>query len=210
MIVCLCGDGDVAVMLFCVHVCVFVCIQPGVYKGTCVMYLLSIYLHLYYFCFSGMNILREELEGRTSVYLLSGLADVWTQFYTTILPTVLAIFYPIQEQGIYLRSITLIGFRDFVLLQTKIRDALIPGQNVDNKIKQMLLVLCSVHDSNPPNENYMKLEYLVTRVVRPYLGFRGLYLENKSPKSTRKLNSTSQAETMGDVLTPNLRQSNSV
>lgn len=135
---------------------------------------------------SGMIVLRETIKDKTGDDLLECLTDSWKQFYTCILPTVLAIFYPIQEQGIYLRSVTLIGFRDMVLLKTKIHDALHVGMHVVNEIKQMLLILASVHDTNPPNENYMRLEYLVTRVVRPYLGYNGLYLVDKSPDLTRR------------------------
>jgi len=125
----------------------------------------------------GMIVLRENIKEKKGNELLERLADVWTQFYTNILPTLLAIFYPIQGQSINLRSITLVGFRDMVLLKTKINDALKPGQIVGNEIKQMFLVLASVHDSNPPNENYIQLEYLLTQVIRPYLGATRVYLE---------------------------------
>ena len=128
-----------------------------------------------------MAVLREVVRERKGQDLLDHLADIWSQFYKNILPTLLAIFYPIQEQGIYIRSVTLVGFRDMVLLKTKIEDVLEPGKTVPSEIKQMLLVLASVHDSTPPSENYMRLERLAAKVVRPYLGVKGLYAENTTP-----------------------------
>ena len=135
----------------------------------------------------GMIVLRENIKEKKGSELLEWLADVWTQFYTNILPTILAIFYPIHEPGINLRSITLVGFRDMVLLKTKINDALKPGQSVSNEIKQMFLVLASVREASPPSENYMQLEYLLTRVIRPYLGCSKIYLANDFSDSTAPL-----------------------
>ena len=130
-----------------------------------------------------MIVLREAIKEKKGNELLERLADVWTSFYKNILPMLLAIFYPIQEQGTTIRSVTLVGFRDMVLLKTKIADALEisaggAGGGITKtspEIKQMLLVLASVHDSNPPSENYLKLEQLVARVVTPYLGTGGLF-----------------------------------
>ncbi len=125
----------------------------------------------------GMIILRENVKEKTGPVLLEKLAVVWREFYTTILPTLLAIFYPIQEQGLSIRKTTLIGFRDIVLLKTNIHEALqsIPKDKVPPEITQMLLILASVHDTNPPNQNYLKLEALVAKMVSPYIGFSGLY-----------------------------------
>ena len=127
----------------------------------------------------GMIVLREPVKETKGSVLVEKLADVWKQFYSTILPTLLAIFYPIQEQGQSIRGVTLVGFRDMVLLKTRIDEALKPKQNVPPEIKQMLLILAGVHDSNPPNENYLKLESLVARVVTPYVGYNGLYKEDR-------------------------------
>eukprot|EP00794_Sanderia_malayensis_P019915 gene19915-21862_t len=125
----------------------------------------------------GMIILRENVKEKTGPVLLDKLALVWREFYTAILPTLLAIFYPIQEQGLSIRKTTLVGFRDMVLLKTSIEGALqsIPKAKVPSDITQMLLILASVHDASPPSENYLKLESLVARVVSPYIGFNGLY-----------------------------------
>ena len=72
--------------------------------------------------------------------LLEKLADTWTQFFTHILPTLEAIFVPTQ---ICIRSVTLLSFRDHVLLKTPISEALDSGVqgDVPPRIKQMLLVL---------------------------------------------------------------------
>ena len=77
--------------------------------------------------------------------LLQKLADVWTQFYTSILPTLQAIFVPVQVcsdcgvcpqcvqtrlccilqlKFLSVRALTLISFRDIVLLKTSISGAL--------------------------------------------------------------------------------------
>lgn len=151
----------------------------------------------------GMIVLREAIKEKKGNELLERLADVWTSFYKNILPMLLAIFYPIQEQGTTIRSVTLVGFRDMVLLKTKIADALEisaggAGGGITKtspEIKQMLLVLASVHDSNPPSENYLKLEQLVARVVTPYLGTGGLFKppqQTINPQSLTKRNSIDQ------------------
>ena len=129
----------------------------------------------------GMIILRENVKEKTGPILIEKLAAVWREFYTTILPTLLAIFYPIQEQGLSIRKTTLVGFRDIVLLKTSIDDALrsLPKNKVPSEITQMLLILAGVHDSSPPNQNYLKLESLVVRMVSPYIGFNGLYRGEK-------------------------------
>lgn len=71
--------------------------------------------------------------------MLEKLAETWTQFFTHILPTLEAIFVPTQ---IAIRSVTLLSFRDHVLLKTPISDALDSLQGeAPPRIKQMLLVL---------------------------------------------------------------------
>ena len=129
----------------------------------------------------GMIILKERVKEKTGMVLIEKLATVWREFYTTILPTLLAIFYPIQEQGLSIRKTTLVGFRDIVLLKTSIDETLraIPKEQIPSDITQMLLVLAGVHDSNPPNQNYLKLESLVARLISPYIGFNGLYRGEK-------------------------------
>ena len=129
----------------------------------------------------GMIILKERVKEKTGAVLIEKLTTVWREFYTVILPTLLAIFYPIQEQGLSIRKTTLVGFRDIVLLKTSIDETLsvTPKERIPPEITQMLLVLAGVHDSNPPNQNYLKLEPLVARMVTPYIGFNGLYRGEK-------------------------------
>lgn len=129
----------------------------------------------------GMIILKERVKEKTGAVLIEKLATVWREFYTVILPTLLAIFYPIQEQGLSIRKTTLVGFRDIVLLKTNIDETLrlTAKEKVPAEITQMLLILAGVHDSNPPNQNYLKLEPLVAKMVTPYIGFNGLYRGEK-------------------------------
>ena len=70
-----------------------------------------------------MIILREDVREETGNVLLTKLADVWTQFFTSILPTLQAIFATV-ELKISIRTITLLSFRDIVLLKTAIEGLL--------------------------------------------------------------------------------------
>ena len=47
--------------------------------------------------------------------------------------------------------------------------------------QQMLLVLHSIHEV-PCTENYIKLEKLAARVIRPYLGRLGMYNGGSEPE----------------------------
>ena len=131
-----------------------------------------------------MIVLREDIKEKKGTELLERLGEAWSSFYKSILPMLLAIFYPI-EQNRSVRTVTLLGFRDMVLLKTKIADALQPGSKASPDIKQMLLVLASVRET-PPSENYLRLEQLVSRVVTPYLGTNGLCIsDNNTPLGKR-------------------------
>lgn len=102
-----------------------------------------------------------------------------------------ASFY--QLKGLSVRALTLISFRDVVLLKLDIagnwtfhtlltakyagqkscslsptQAALECGASVPPEIKQMLLVLQSVHKT-PPSDQFFQLQALVERVVQPYL-----------------------------------------
>lgn len=123
----------------------------------------------------GMIVLREGIKEKKGCELIEKISEVWNRFYTEILPTLQAIFYPIQEQGVYIRNITLVGFRDIVLLKTRIEDALQSGEKVPSDLRQMLLVLASVREATPPSENYLRLEAMVVRVVSPYIAHNRLH-----------------------------------
>ena len=139
-----------------------------------------------------MIVLRHQVtqKEKKSRDLLQPLAEIWRDFYREILTSLQAIFYPIQSQDFRIRSTTLIGFRDMVLFKTKIFDVLHYGQKVSKEIKQMLLVLASEQDvdldTKRPTENYVKLEELITRVIRPYLGVNGYYPEKPVPLVTEQ------------------------
>jgi hypothetical protein len=87
-----------------------------------------------------MIILRHDLRGLKGAELLEKLSEVWTQFFTQILPTLEMILAPTL---ISVRSVTLLGFRDHVLLKTPVSEALdaTERKDVDQRITQMLLVL---------------------------------------------------------------------
>lgn len=115
----------------------------------------------------GMIILREEVREKSGEYL-NKLANCWTVFFCNILPTLQAIFASLpQANGLPVREISLVYFRDIVVLKTKLDEAIATGLEIPPRIIQMLLVLQSVHDTNV--ENYQKLERLVAKTVSPYL-----------------------------------------
>ncbi|XP_069927555.1 proline-rich protein 5-like isoform X2 [Oryctolagus cuniculus] len=79
-----------------------------------------------------------------------------------------------QGQELTIRQISLLGFRDLVLLKVKLGDLLLLAQSkLPSSIVQMLLVLQSVHEPTGPSEGYLQLEELVKQVVSPFLGISG-------------------------------------
>ncbi|XP_049504073.1 proline-rich protein 5-like isoform X3 [Panthera uncia] len=75
-----------------------------------------------------------------------------------------------QGQELTIRQISLLGFRDLVLLKVKPGDLLLSRSQPPSSIVQMLLVLQSVHEPTGPSEGYLQLEELVKQVVSPFLG----------------------------------------
>ncbi|XP_065844550.1 proline-rich protein 5-like isoform X2 [Oscarella lobularis] len=142
-----------------------------------------------------MIILREAVKEETGIALLKKLAQLWERFFCIILPKLQAIFCPIEVLNCSVQSLTLLSFRDIIVLKTKLDEALREQEgNVPPRIKQMLLVLQGVRES-PPTENLIKLESMVGLVVRPYLRPSFLshaYTQNRSEKHRFK---TSQSET---------------
>ena len=45
----------------------------------------------------------------------------------------------------------------------------------------------SIHDTQHPNENFLRLERLVARVVDPYLGYCGLYTGGRTEPEVRSV-----------------------
>ncbi|OCT82004.1 proline-rich protein 5-like isoform X1 [Xenopus laevis] len=122
----------------------------------------------------GLTYMEEKVklyEGENRIVILS---ELWDHFFTEILPTLQAIFYPVQGQELTIRQIALLGFRDAVVLKVNLGKALsMVSSPVPPSILQMLLVLQSVHEPSGPNESYLRLEELVKMVVSPYLGAYG-------------------------------------
>nr|XP_014343643.1 PREDICTED: proline-rich protein 5-like isoform X2 [Latimeria chalumnae] len=122
----------------------------------------------------GLAFIVEKIqlyEGETRLQILS---EVWDRFFTEILPTLQAIFYPVQGQELTIRQMALLGFRDLVLLRVNLEDHLPQVRaHVPSSITQMLLILQGVHEPMGPSEPYFQLERLVEQVVSPYLGTYG-------------------------------------
>ncbi|XP_009327953.1 PREDICTED: proline-rich protein 5-like [Pygoscelis adeliae] len=119
----------------------------------------------------GLLFIEEKVklcEGEDRIDVLS---EIWDHYFTETLPTLQAIFYPVQGQELTIRQIALLGFRDLVLLKVKLEEILpLVQTKLPASIVQMLLILQSVHEPTGPSEGYVQLEELVKQVVSPYLG----------------------------------------
>ncbi|XP_030055321.1 proline-rich protein 5-like [Microcaecilia unicolor] len=122
----------------------------------------------------GLLFVEEKVklyEGENRVGILS---DTWDHFFTETLPTLQAIFYPVQGQELTIRQIALLGFRDLVLLKANLEDILpLVQMKLPASIVQMLLVLQGVHEPTGPSVGYLQLEELIKQVVSPYVGTYG-------------------------------------
>ncbi|XP_071665196.1 proline-rich protein 5-like isoform X2 [Patagioenas fasciata] len=118
----------------------------------------------------GLLFIEEKVklcEGEDRIDILS---EIWDHYFTETLPTLQAIFYPVQGQELTIRQIALLGFRDLVLLKVKLEEILpLVQTKLPASIVQMLLILQSVHEPAGPSEGYVQLEELVRQVVSPYL-----------------------------------------
>nr|XP_033783827.1 proline-rich protein 5-like [Geotrypetes seraphini] len=119
----------------------------------------------------GLLFIEEKVklcEGENRVGILS---EAWDHFFTEILPTLQAIFYPVQGQELTIRQIALLGFRDLVLLKVNLEEILpLVQMKLPASVVQMLLVLQGVHEPTGPSAGYQQLEELIKQVVSPYLG----------------------------------------
>ncbi|NXU09033.1 PRR5L protein, partial [Pardalotus punctatus] len=119
----------------------------------------------------GLLFIEEKVklcEGEDRIDVLS---EIWDHYFTETLPTLQAIFYPVQGQELTIRQIALLGFRDLVLLKVKLEEILpLARTKLPASIVQMLLILQSVHEPTGPTEGYLQLEELVKQVVSPFLG----------------------------------------
>ncbi|NWS18740.1 PRR5L protein, partial [Pachyramphus minor] len=122
----------------------------------------------------GLLFMEEKVkmcEGKYSEDRIDVLSEIWDHYFTETLPTLQAIFYPVQGQELTIRQIALLGFRDLVLLKVKLEEILpLVQTKLPASIVQMLLILQSVHEPTGPSEGYLQLEELVKQVVSPYLG----------------------------------------
>ncbi|KAJ8417007.1 hypothetical protein AAFF_G00282340 [Aldrovandia affinis] len=141
----------------------------------------------------GLLYITEKIqlyEGDSQLLILS---EMWGRFFTEILPTLQAIFYPVQGQELTVRQMALLGFRDLVLLKLSLEELLPTAPSPPPPaITQMLLVLQGIHESSGPSQQYCKLEKLVEMVISPYLGnyihrsHTGCYIECRAarPRAT--------------------------
>ncbi|KAJ8008794.1 hypothetical protein DPEC_G00082120 [Dallia pectoralis] len=129
----------------------------------------------------GMVILRDKIRFYEGQKLLDSLGETWNFFFCDVLSMLQAIFYPVQGKEPSVRQLALLHFRNNITLNVKLDDALSrPRARVPPAIIQMLLVLQGVHESTGVNEDYLRLEGLVQKVVSPYLGSHGLFSNDGS------------------------------
>uniref|UniRef100_A0A7N8XNB4 Proline rich 5a (renal) n=1 Tax=Mastacembelus armatus TaxID=205130 RepID=A0A7N8XNB4_9TELE len=124
----------------------------------------------------GMVILRDKIRFYEGQKLLDSLAETWDFFFCDVLSMLQAIFHPVQGKEPSVRQLALLHFRNTIVLSVKLEDALSrPRARVPPSVTQMLLILQGVHEARGVNEEYLRLESLVQKVVSPYLGTHGLY-----------------------------------
>ncbi|XP_053142258.1 proline-rich protein 5-like isoform X3 [Hemicordylus capensis] len=130
----------------------------------------------------GLLFIEEKVKLCEEENRIHALSEIWDHFFTETLPTLQAIFYPVQGQELTIRQIALLGFRDLILLRVKLGEILPRVQTkIPPSIVQMLLILQGVHEPTGPSKAFMQLEELVKQVVSPYLG---LCEEHCFPDST--------------------------
>nr|XP_061812399.1 proline-rich protein 5-like [Nerophis lumbriciformis] len=109
-------------------------------------------------------------EGADSGERLEAVAQVWWRFFTETLPTLQAIFYPVQGRELSVRQMALLSFRDSVLLKLPLEDSLAGAGVVPAAVTHMLLVLQGVRGCGAASDwRYRHLERLAAAVVSPYL-----------------------------------------
>ncbi|XP_058237972.1 proline-rich protein 5-like isoform X2 [Hemibagrus wyckioides] len=118
----------------------------------------------------GFRSILEEVqlyEGEDQLFFL---AEVWIRFFSEILPTLQAIFYPLQGHEFTVRQMALLAFRDTVLMSLPLEELLPTNLSLlPTSIRQMLLILQGVHEPRGPSMEYFRLEKMLEMVVSPYL-----------------------------------------
>ncbi|XP_016888252.1 proline-rich protein 5-like isoform X1 [Cynoglossus semilaevis] len=117
----------------------------------------------------GLSEVLDQILLHSGGHQLLVLADMWDRFFTETLPTLQAIFYPVQGQELSVRQLALLAFRDLVLLKLHLEASLQNAASVPPAVTHMLLVLQGVHESSSPSLEYYQLERLVSIVVSPYI-----------------------------------------
>ncbi|CAK6980789.1 proline-rich protein 5-like isoform X2 [Scomber scombrus] len=117
----------------------------------------------------GLSEVLDQILVHSGDEQLAVLADMWERFFSETLPTLQAIFYPVQGQELTVRQMALLGFRDLVLLKLHLKDTLGTAASVPPPVTQMLLVLQGIHETGSPSFEYYQLEQLVQIVVSPYV-----------------------------------------
>ncbi|XP_058500371.1 proline-rich protein 5-like isoform X1 [Solea solea] len=118
----------------------------------------------------GLSEVLDQIVVHSGDEQLVVLADLWDRFFTETLPTLQAIFYPVQGQELTVRQMALLAFRDLVLLKLHLEETLgAAAASIPPPVTQMLLVLQGVHESSVPSLEYYQLERLVSVVVAPYV-----------------------------------------
>ena len=134
----------------------------------------------------GMAILRDKING--SHHFMDGLCQLWSQFFSNILPALDCILFRVKSKcGLTIRQTTLIAFRDEIIFKTSFEENLnyLVNQRkaISSDIRHMLLVLQSVYESYPPTKNKTHIEALTALLISPYMGYKGLFIDydNKEP-----------------------------
>ncbi|XP_033102018.1 proline-rich protein 5-like isoform X2 [Anneissia japonica] len=110
--------------------------------------------------------------------LMEKIAAVWIPFYTEILPTLQAIFIPVRSPGLSIKQLTLLAFRDHVVLEMyeSLKEILEDNEvEIIDDFKHMLLILQGVREPN--SQTHLQIETLVSKIVYPYIGTSKVYSE---------------------------------
>ncbi|KAL3884044.1 hypothetical protein ACJMK2_030270 [Sinanodonta woodiana] len=128
----------------------------------------------------GMVLLREDMKNDTGDELLEKIENVWNYLHGEILPVLQALLFPIKTVDMSIKQVTLLEFRNIVLMKIPFTES-VESVNckVSPAIQQMLLLLQSIPES-PCTDNYFKMEKLLARVISPYLGLWGLYIDGSA------------------------------
>ncbi|XP_031425536.1 proline-rich protein 5-like isoform X2 [Clupea harengus] len=134
----------------------------------------------------GLAYIVDEIQGCEDDCKLSVLSETWERFFTEILPTLQAIFCPLQGQDMTVRQMALLSFRDLVLMKLPLRDLLPKNPTLlPAAITNMLLVLQGVHEPRGLSLEYCQLENLIELVISPYL--RNCLQKNHTTRYTRNV-----------------------